>query len=310
MLSRVADSLYWIGRNLERAEHCSRFLKVQYFSTLDTPMIRNKDFTLRSIMFMAGTNFQSQGGIMEQEIWKNVIFDINNPNSIFSVIKNARENARSIRNSISTELWESINKLYLYCSNYEEQKFSAGKIYDFTEDMRTHIAMIKSTIQNTILHDDCYHFIKLGLFVERSIQVLRIVRGKISDWSILSENGMNKALISYQWTILLKSIEGFDIYNKLHPGKKSIENIFRMIFMNDLFPRSMAYSLNNIRMGLRKISVRPQGYDAMIESFDKKTLSMQSFDDFDDEDKVLEYVHQVIERISKIHNDIANMYFN
>lgn len=310
MLARVADSLYWIGRNLERAEHCSRFLKVQYFSTLDTPMIRNKDFTLRSIMFMAGTNFQSQGELIEKEVWRNVIFDINNPSSIFSVIKNARENARSIRNSISTELWESINKLYLYCSNFNEATFSSSKLFHLSEEMRTQIAMIKSTIRNTILHDNAYHFITLGVFMERTAQVLRIVKGKISDWSILSDNGENTALISYQWTILLKSIEGYDIYNKLHPGKKSRENIFRLIFNNQLFPRSVAYSLNNVRRGLNLIDVRPSEWEGFIQDFDEALEVIQSFDDFADEDAVLMHVNVALDKISKIHNDLTNMYFN
>lgn len=310
MLARVADSLYWIGRNLERAEHCTRFLKVQYFSTLDTPMIRNKDFTLRSIMFMAGTSFQVQGELVEREIWKNVVFDINNPNSIFSVIKNARENARSIRNTISTELWESINKLYLYCSNCEESSFSSGKLFELSEEIKNQIAMIKSSIRNTILHDNVYHFIRLGIFLERTQQVLRIVKGKISDWSILSDNGVNKAIISYQWTILLKSIEGYDIYNKLHPGKKTREYIFRMIFKNELFPRSIAYSLHHIRRVLTLIDVKPEEYVTVLDSFDAALIRISNFEDFDDEDKILIHVNEAFEQISKIHTDISNMYFN
>jgi len=310
MLARVADSLYWIGRNLERAEHCSRYLRVQYFSTLDTPMIRNKDFTLRSIMFMAGTSFQSQGPLQESDVWKNVIFDINNPSCIFSVIKNARENARSIRNSISTELWEAINKLYLFCANYHESTFSSSKIFDLTEEIRTSIAMIKSTVRNTILHDNCYHFIRLGIFVERSQQVLRITKGKISDWSILSDNGENKALISYQWTILLKSIEGYDIYNKLYPGKKSREHIFRLIFNNQKFPRSIIYSLNSVEHGLKLIDVKPVGFDHFLAFLSELQNDVRNFSSYEDEDQVLLHVNVALEKISKIHSEINTLYFN
>ncbi|GLR16955.1 alpha-E domain-containing protein [Portibacter lacus] len=309
MLARVAESLYWIGRNLERAEHCSRFLKVQYFSTLDSPMLSNRDFTLRSIMFMAGTNYQVQGELHEKDMWKNVIFDINNPNTIFSIIKNARENARSIRNSLSMEIWESINKLYLLCSSYEEYKFSSGALFKFSEEMKSNISVIKSNVTNTILQDDIYHFITMGIFVERSMQVLRIVRNKISDWVILSNDGENKALVSYQWTILLKSLEAFDIYNTLHPGKKSRETIFKLVFTNPLFPRSVDYSLSHLQKSIAAISVRPEGYDLLIKNLTDEMNAISLFDGFDDEDLVVQHVNENYERIAKIHNDLHNIYF-
>ena len=100
MLARVAESLYWIGRNIERVEHCTRYLKVQYFSTLEAPMLQNKDFTFRSILFMSGADFEPQNMLPENEVWRKVIFDAGNPNSIFSIVKYAMENARSIRNAI------------------------------------------------------------------------------------------------------------------------------------------------------------------------------------------------------------------
>jgi uncharacterized alpha-E superfamily protein len=310
MLARVAESLYWIGRNIERADHTSRFLKVQYFSTLDTPMLRSKDFTLRSIMFMAGTNYQIQGELVEKEVWKNVVFDINNPNTLFSIIKNARENARSIRNSLSIEIWESINKLYLLCSTYDQNSFGSGDLFKFSENMKSNISVVKSNISNTILHDDSYHFICMGIFIERALQALRIVRNKISDWLILSDNGENKPLVSYQWTILLKSLEAYDIYNKLWPGVKTKQNMFKLIFENENFPRSVAYSLSKITSSISKISVRPEGYDELLGYFNSRLVEAAKFDEFDDEDSVIGHVDDAYESIAKIHSDISNMYFN
>jgi uncharacterized alpha-E superfamily protein len=310
MLARVAESLYWIGRNIERADHTARFLKVQYFSTLDTPMLRNKDFTLRSIMFMAGSNYQVQGELVEKEVWKNVIFDINNSNTLFSIIKNARENARSIRNSISTELWESINKLYLLCSQYDEQRFGSGDLFNFSEDMKSNISVIKSNITNTILHDDCYHFICMGIYIERALQALRIVRNKISDWMILSNNGENRPLVAYQWTILLKSLEAYDIYNKLWPGKKTKMNIFKLIFENEQFPRSIAFSLAHINSSISTISVKPDGFEELMDYFNSRLVEVAKFESFDNEDKIIDHIDDSYESIAKIHSDINKMYFN
>jgi uncharacterized alpha-E superfamily protein len=310
MLARVAESLYWIGRNIERAEHCSRFLKVQYYSTLDTPMLRNKDFTLRSIMFMAGSDETIQGELVEKEVWQNVIFDVRNSNSIYSIIRNARENARSIRNSISMEIWESINKWYHLCKKYDERKFSSGDLFSFTEDMKSHIATIKSNIANTILHDDIYHFISVGFHIERAQQILRIVRNKISDWMILSNNGENKALISYQWTILLKSLEAYDVHNTFYRGQKTKENIFKLIFENPIFPRSIAYAVAKIQYGISRISVIPDGYDDLIYYFEHELKDCIKGNNFEDEDVVLKLIDDSYKCISQVHFEINRIYFN
>lgn len=309
MLARVAESLYWIGRNIERCEHCARYMHVQYFSTLEAPMSQNKNFTLRSILFMSGSDFDTTAIVNEKEVWQKVIFDGNNPSSLFSLARSARENARSIRNNISTELWEAINKWYLFFKSVKKKKFSSGKVFAFSEENIAHIALIRSTINTTLLHNDIWGFLNLGIHMERSLQVLRILKSKISDSIILSNNGVNIPLLQYQWTTLLKSIEAFDIYKKYYKGILLKETIFELILTNPLFPRSLVYSTGKIKFHLKQISVRTEDFDSVFEKINQRVEESITFSEFTDEEKVIEDIAEAYECISAFHFDISKLYF-
>ncbi len=309
MLARVAESLYWIGRDIERSEHCSRYLKVQFFSTLDAPMSQNKDFTLRSILFMSGSDFNTDSPLAAKEVWQKVIFDSNNSSSLNSIAQNARENARSIRNSISTELWESINKWFLFSKSMDAESFNSSKIFSYTEQMNTHIALVKSNIYNTLLHNDIWNFICLGIYVERSLQVLRILRSKISDSIILSNNGANYPLLQYQWTTLLKSLESFDVHKGQYKGHLSKETIFELILTNEKFPRSLKYSLNKVLLHLTKISIKPASFDDVFSQFETEIKECTVFENSSDEDEVINSIAEIHDCISNFHFKIEKLYF-
>ncbi|MEN0004073.1 MAG: alpha-E domain-containing protein [Bacteroidota bacterium] len=309
MLARVAESLYWIGRNLERVEHCSRFLKVQYYSTLDAPMSHNKDFTMRSILFMAGSEMNFQAPVNENFVWNKVILDPANSNSLFSLTRNARENARSIRNNISSELWESINKWYLYLKKLREKPFTSSHIASFAENTNIHMALINSAIATTMLHNDIWSFISLGMYLERSLQVLRILRSKISDSIILSNNGVNKPLLQYQWTILLMSLEAFDVYRYQYRGILSKETIFELLLEKEAFPRSLKHSVQQVKHHIAAISVRPAGYDKFMKEFEQVLQDCIHFSDFANEEDTLQEITESAECLADLHYEIQNLYF-
>ncbi|MEM1122943.1 MAG: alpha-E domain-containing protein [Bacteroidota bacterium] len=309
MLARVAENLYWIGRNVERCEHCARYLKVQFFSTLDAPMSQNKDFTLRSILFMSGSNYQSQTILNENEVWQKVIFDLNNTNSILSLIQQTRENARSIRNVISEEFWESINRWYLTTKELDPKDFSSDDIFAFSEQMNADIVLIQSRLHHTFLHDDIWSFINLGIYVERALQILRIIRSKISDSNILSDNGVNQTILQYQFTTLLMCLEAFDIYIKKYQGVRSKKTIFDLVLMNDLFPRSFKYTSLKIKRHLHGISVYPQGHLELKENFDRILAEYLNFDSFSEEDQIISFVDKAYNSISNFHYQIEQLYF-
>lgn len=258
---------------------------------------------------MAGSEFNYEIELVEKDVWQKVIFDGNNPNSIMGISRNARENARSIRNNISAELWESINRYYLFCNSIRESKFNYGKIFSFTEDININMALIKSNIHNTLLHDDPRNFICLGLYVERALQVLRIFRSKISDSIILSDNGANQSLLQYQWITLLKCLEAFDIHRNYYKGLLSLASISELILSNAAFPRSLKYSTQKLLKSLTRMTVKPEGYEEMYSRIDSKIRDKIKFDKFSDEEEVLNYITEMYADITIYHNEINNLYF-
>ncbi len=310
MLARVAENLYWMGRYIERIEHCSRYLKIQYFSSLEAPMSQNKDFTLRSIMFMSGSDFDATANINTSEVWRRVIFEASNVNSFFSIAFKARENARSIKNNISSELWEETNKLYLMFRNIDINDFSSMHVFEFTDNLNSQIIAIKSNLHMTLLHDDIWRFLNIGIYVESVHQTIRILLSKISDNQILSNNGANIPLNQYQWTILLKSIEAFDVHNRYYKGKGiTEESIFEFILTNELFPRSLAFVFNKIQYHLTNLSVKPAAYPEVLANFEAVKKETLQFNEFSNIDAVLTHLQKTMDKNSAFHFELTKLYF-
>ena len=160
MLSRLADSLYWAGRYVERTEHLSRYLRVQYFTTMDAPMADQKDFILRSILNMAGIPFGDT--VDEEGVLVDVPLNGGNTRSMLFCVTQAKDNALACRSVIWKELWEAINRLYHFVKSYPVDEYKTTHLYHFTTNVQQQTAYIYALLDNTLLHDDTWNFIKLG----------------------------------------------------------------------------------------------------------------------------------------------------
>jgi len=258
---------------------------------------------------MSGSSFSMDVDLREDIVWRKVIFDSNNPNSIISIARNTRENARSIRNSISTELWESINKWFLYTKNVDANRFSSSEIFSFTEDINTHIALIRSNVHNTLLQNDTWNFICMGIYTERSIQVLRILRSKISDSSILSNNGSNIPLLEYQWVTLLRSLEAVDMYKIQNKGELSKEKILELILDNAIFPRSIPFSTTRALLYFSRISIKSEVGREISEQTASQLKELYKFEDFSDVDQIMTNIADIQNCIYEFHNELEKLYF-
>lgn len=310
MLARVAENLYWMGRQIERVDFCNRYTSAQYFTSLSAPMSGHKDFILRSILFINGSSLNPDDPITENAIWKNIIFSPDNPSSFFSTINNSRENARSIKNALSTELWESINKWYLFCKERGKESFKSSDLFWFSEHMVSHIALIKSSMVNTIVHDDVWHFLNLGMLVERSHQILKIIRSKISDSAILSNAGELESLKLYQWAVMLRTVGAFDVHHKLNSNTvMSNETIFKLILSNYLFPRSIKFASHKIHKHLNLISVKTPEVHSLITEVHDKLNSCNDFGEFGNEEAVIEHIEDLTIWTNELHFKIQDLFF-
>jgi uncharacterized alpha-E superfamily protein len=270
MLSRVASSVYWLNRYIERAENYSRFVDVnqQLMMDLDVDAVSQ----WMPLVFTTGDHelFQKK---YSSPTPRNVIlfltFDQDNPNSIYSCLVRARENARTIRENISQSMWETLNEFYLevkyirleFLKNSLDENISLDmplassygeNLFDFFKLIRRNCQTFYGMTDSTINHDDVYHFAKIGRNLERADKSTRILDMK---YFILLPNSqeVGSTLDLIQWLSVLKSASAQEMYNKIYPKIVPL-NIAEFIIQNPQFPRSIYFCLEEIRESIDKVS--------------------------------------------------------
>lgn len=311
MLSRVASNIYWMGRYLERSEQLARYTKVQYFSMYEAPSLQNKDFVLQSIINMTGIEYTERPNesLNEQEIIRKVGLDKESDSSIFFFVYSARENARSARNVLSDELWEAINTYYRYVNEFSDEYYVTRGLYEFSLEVNRHNYIIKSCINHTLLHEFGWMMISLGYYLERTIQIIRMLSNKLFDIALLSENGKNVALEEYQWTTTLKILEAFDIYRryiKNHPNAMSQENF---IIWHKSFPRSIVYNLGKVHELVTRIANWEGGHDKLIFQTGKVYNKVKFFTPEEMEDPQ-DFLSELLAEVYDLHSSISAAFFD
>jgi uncharacterized alpha-E superfamily protein len=250
MLARVANNLFWMGRYLERSEHIARYMNVNYFSSLDAPseLSQSRQFVLRSMLFVADEEELKEQNELDE---KKVLFDIGlNPDKKFSIlssIQNAQQNANGARDLISSELYESINTLNRTVKSYDKDRFVKNGLFDFTTMITANIASLRTKIRGTLLHDEVYAIIMLGIYIERANQVIRIINSKYNDALVEEVNSGVSVTTSYEWTTLLKCVETYDMMRRYYRKIPDSHTVLDFLILNPVCPRSIMNSLNCIQ---------------------------------------------------------------
>lgn len=268
-----------MARYVERAEHMARFINVNYFSSLDAPVTISKSFILAAIQRMNGQLVDKQS---EEEILYQITFDRKNPNSIINSVTFARENARSSRDIISTELWEAINKYYHFVISYNVEAFKKTHLFDFLQHVNSMNMVIKGRIDSTLIHNNVWDIIKVGLHIERAIQVIRALQTKFEDIKELDSKDRSIAVNSHQLATLLRGLESFDMSRKHYKKAPTIENSVEFLFLNPDFPRSYLYCLQRIHLHLNRISTAKFASPDSAEYLTSKYLSKLQYTEVDE----------------------------
>ena len=312
MLARIASTLYWTGRYIERSEHLARYLRVQYFSMLDAPMGQSKSFILESILNMYGSEMDDEE-LVEAKVLQKVGMDYGVQTSIRSTVKMARENAGSVRHVISTELWEAINAYYLFSDRTNAEDFAVRGLYDFTTEVGRHCAIIRSRIHDTLLHDQAWVFVKLGIHLERVAQVIRIVNSKLNDADVISDSGgpnENKVLKLYQQTILLKVVEGFDMHRRAYQRRQTRRTTLEFVIGHPEFSRSIVYNMERIVGLLARLNGSEDLRDSVQYRAGKLHAQFRYLDYDDVIEQPIELLTKALGEVYSLHDDIERKYFN
>lgn len=309
MLARIAESLYWTGRYIERSEHLARFLRVQYFSLQDAPESMNRRQTLQRVLEMYGMIKPEEKSMKEDDFLYQVAMDYSSELSLRSTIRAGRENARALRHVISTELWESINAFYLYSNGYDPKYFVSHGLYEYTMKVGENCAIIRSRIDDTLLQDQSWVLLKLGIHFERTLQILRILNNKLLDIFDLATKGANTPLRQFQGTIILKALEGFDMHRKHYREILTPDSTVAFLIAHPQFARSAAYNM----MAVEKLLHRMDGFSSTRNPalFEAGKLHCYfrylTYDDISDD--MVGHLSKAMARVQALHQLIEDLYW-
>lgn len=257
MLSRVADSIFWMNRLIERAENVARFMDVNLNIGYDMP--EGVEEQWEPLVRITG-DWETFKERYEKPTKRNVIrfltFDPEYPNSIHSCLHAARENARSVREIISSEMWRVINRTF-----QEIEEASTGKTLDhenpsdFYGRIKERAHLFAGVTDATYSHGEGWHFGHVGRFLERADQTTRILDMKYF-YLLPSPDHVNTPLDLMQWTALLKSASAFEMYRKAH-GPLHIHSIAEFLLLDAEFPRAVYQCLAMVHGSLEKILGEP-----------------------------------------------------
>jgi uncharacterized alpha-E superfamily protein len=243
MLSRVASSLYWLSRYVERSDGILRMLKINYASSQDTI----HEFTWDPVIRISSGGKEEEINSMKNDSRKVVeylLFNRDNPNSIINIITLARENARSVQEHIATDLWQCLNEYYHTVKDpkllWYVQKDDPITALDI---LIKQVMLYYGTADSTMERGEVRSFMSIGKYLERSIQSIDILDIKFIS---VSDNPDLLTDTSY-WKHLLLSLGGYELYLKSYRGGFSDENVLELVMLNQDFPRSAKYGVHNIQ---------------------------------------------------------------
>ncbi|MEM0980974.1 MAG: alpha-E domain-containing protein, partial [Cyanobacteria bacterium P01_H01_bin.58] len=210
MLSRVAESIYWLNRYVERAENVARFVDVNLHLLLDTSLEGStQQWEPLVVTTGDGELFQERyGTATAKNVLQFLTFDAAYPNSILSCVRAARENSRSIREIISSEMWEQINSFYLWVQEAAQGEADEDHLLNFYQEVKMASHLFAGVMDATMAHNEGWHFGHLGRLLERADKTARIL--DVKYYILLpSVHDVGTPLDSLQWIALLKSASAY-----------------------------------------------------------------------------------------------------
>jgi uncharacterized alpha-E superfamily protein len=257
LLSRAADAIYWMARYIERAENVARFIDVNLHLQLDLPLEPAHQWQPLIDTSGDAAVFRERHGVAEKPtVIKFLVWDDDNLNSICSCLRAARENARSVREIISSEMWEQVNSMYLKIQS-QRVLAESERLAEILRGIRLGCHMFEGITDATMSHNEAWHFLRMGRQLERADKTSRIL--DVKYFMLLpSANAVGTPYDDIHWSAVLKSVSGFEMYRKKH-GRITPRNIVDFLVLDREFPRSIRHCLRAADESLHVITGTPMG---------------------------------------------------
>lgn len=259
MLSRTADHLFWMNRYTERAENTARMISVNYETSLlpQSAAVAQLGWQgLLSISELLPAYTALYGEITPKDVMAFMVTDEDNPSSIASCLRAARENARAVRGSLTTEVWETLNQTWLEARRMLRNREFERDPARFLEWVKHRSHLSRGVTIGTMLVDEALHFMRLGTFLERADNTARLVDVKFH--AVQSEffgnaDAKDMEYDFYHWSAILRSVSGFEVYRKVYRDVIKPERVAELLILRPDMPRSLHASMAEVVNTLRLV---------------------------------------------------------
>lgn len=264
MLSRVANCLYWMSRYIERAENTARLVDTNIQLLLDLRNLNEQRLAEHWLPIVQATGdeaafFQLHPKATAAAVTEFLVFQPENPNSLVQSICQARENARMVRDQITFELWEELNRLYLFVRSPRARELWRSSPSEFFQEIKASSLHVIGITYATLLRNEGWYFLQVGRFLERADKTSRILDVRYQS---LPERGAPAAISqedALEWSAILRSCSALDSYKALYGADVTPKLVAEYLILNGDFSRSILFSANLLDQYLRRISEVPDG---------------------------------------------------
>ena len=303
MLSRVADAIYWASRYVERAENVARFVNVNMDLMLDSPMAERPSWA--PLVQITGDHrlFEERyGEYTPENVTRFLTFERDYPNSIASSVYAARENARTVREVISREMWESLNELYLIVKQARRFELPPEEMADFYDQVKQAGIRFAGATDATLSHGEAWRFCRLGRMLERADKTSRIL--DVKYYILLPELGdVGTTIDRVGWKALLNSASALQMYRQQH-HIVTPRSVAQFLIFDDEFPRSVRHCVSRMQEALHRITGTPLG--SYTNTAERLVGQLKSELDYSEIDDVMSVgLHEYLDRIQLTMNKVG-----
>ncbi len=311
MLSRVAEAIYWMCRYIERAENVARFIDVNLHLMLDLSV--DPEGQWEPLITVTGDRRVFKGRYGEpsaENVIRFLTFDLDYPNSIIACLRAARENARQVREIISSEMWEQINRFYLTVAEASRNDRAFDRWHQFFEEVKLNSHLLTGLTEVTMSHGEAWHFASMGRLLERADKTSRIL--DVKYFILLPKvEYVNTPYDNIQWAAVLKSVSGLEMYRKQY-HRINPKSVCEFLIFDRQFPRAIRYCLTAAESSLYAVTGNPTG--TVSNAAERQLGRLRADLDYADIDEVVhigmhDYLDHFQTKLNAVGDALASIFF-
>lgn len=255
MLSRTADHLYWMSRYIERAESLARLVDAHYRMSLLPHSPEALQASLRATMTSLRVErayAERHDAVAPRRVFDFLTIDRGFSGSIFNCLRSARENARAVRGTLTSELWETLNATWLETRAIAARRSSNPDTGQFVEWVKERSHLTRGVTIGTMMRDEAFHFTRIGAFLERGDGTARLLSAHREDLTPAAD--ANSVPDPFEWSVLLRALSAFEVYRKAYRNVITPLKVAELLILRDDMPRSLLRCAKEVYGNLKAVS--------------------------------------------------------